>query len=644
MTELIVTSSVLISVVAGVRHFFKGKISLRLQYALWAMVLMRLLMPFSLTASPISVMNIIENTAAISDDIGVLKNQRSAPEPKLSLEFDEPEIPSGRNDAELSMPHKLKDADIGARDWTKTIAIIWYSGIAAVGLVLLFSNISFWRKLRRTRKEYVVSDCALPVYVVDALPSPCIFGIFRTAVYITPETLESETKLRHVLAHELTHYRHGDHIWSLLRGVCLAVHWYNPLVWLAGILSRRDAELACDEGTIKKIGEESRIEYGRTLIGLSIERHSAMDLLCCATTMVSGEKGIKERIMLIAKKPKMLMTTLAAVLIIAVFTAGCTFTGAASGSVPAELGIIMEGVNVPDSVLDAAKEQVGEYFEMSKEEFPGYKYTNWRIEALEWVYSYDEADGKKLDIYRMNYEFLSEAPENIMMAGRMYITEDNWVCPIYPNCTYLVIDAREDKYLFAMMENDCVPGDEIFTTDMKRRLADYTPTTGESIDTDQLAVSGLSNDTNIGIGVFLDYADDDIVIFHGYFGLFVYDLKAREIVFSMDLKKSVGTTNIEGSEGAAVRVSADGSVIQLYHYPEKFSPQNAYYIRTSDFTCTYGTYRELESCFSIDEYGSVEFADGTRGEINLGGSHGIAGTISALSYKRGNDEYALFEY
>ena len=73
--------------------------------------------------------------------------------------------------------------------------------------------------------------------------------------------LTDKTAQRHVLAHELTHYRHGDHLWSLLRCVAVTLHWYNPLVWLAAALSRRDAELACDEGTLHRLGEEERTAY-----------------------------------------------------------------------------------------------------------------------------------------------------------------------------------------------------------------------------------------------------------------------------------------------------------------------------------------------------------------------------------------------
>jgi hypothetical protein len=103
------------------------------------------------------------------------------------------------------------------------------------------------------------------------------------------------------------------------------LHWFNPLEWLAAALSRRDAELACDEGTIRRIGEKNRLEYGRTLIQLICAKRKPMDLLCCATTMSQSKKEIRERIALIAKKPKMFLITM--VIVILAAAAGCTFTG-----------------------------------------------------------------------------------------------------------------------------------------------------------------------------------------------------------------------------------------------------------------------------------------------------------------------------
>jgi len=162
--------------------------------------------------------------------------------------------------------------------------------------------------------------------VSEVVETPCLIGLFRPAIYVTPDAAAESGVLRHAVEHELTHLRHGDHIWSLLRGVCILIHWYNPLVWWAADLSRNDAELACDEATIKRIGEEERAEYGRTLIGMTCKKRTAP--LLAATTMTGSKNSIKERIMLIAKKPKTSFYTLIAVVLIAAVAVGCTFTGA----------------------------------------------------------------------------------------------------------------------------------------------------------------------------------------------------------------------------------------------------------------------------------------------------------------------------
>ncbi|MEG2212879.1 MAG: M56 family metallopeptidase, partial [Clostridiales bacterium] len=134
-----------------------------------------------------------------------------------------------------------------------------------------------------------------------------LFGLFRLAIYLTPEAAGDET----------THYRPGDCIWSLLRGICLGFHGYNPLVWWAAILSRNDAELACDEATIKRIGE----------IEMTCQGHPA--LLLTATAMTGSKSSMKECITLIVKKPKTAIYTLVTVLLIAAVAAGCALAGTA---------------------------------------------------------------------------------------------------------------------------------------------------------------------------------------------------------------------------------------------------------------------------------------------------------------------------
>ena len=161
-------------------------------------------------------------------------------------------------------------------------------------------------------------------------------------------------------------------------------------------------------------------------------------------------------------------------IIAAVCAAGCNFAANEGNNSSAdEIGIVLESIDVPDIVLEAAKTKVGQFFEMDRESFPGYGYVNWRIEDLKYSYTYENLDDMQLVIYQMNYEFLSESPENIVLAGGMYITEDNWVMPNYPNSSFLIFRQDGDTLTFlgSMMANDCTPGTQTFTDDLRRVLS-----------------------------------------------------------------------------------------------------------------------------------------------------------------------------
>ena len=148
----------------------------------------------------------------------------------------------------------------------------------------------------------------MPVYVSHHVKSPCLFGL-NPAIYLPHKNLDKDA-LRYALAHEETHYRHADHLWAYVRCLCLAIHWHNPFVWWAATLSRQDCEMACDESTLNRIGDEHRKAYGHTLIDMIECSVKPSDLLSCATTMSAGVSAIKERITMIAQKPKMLLSTL----------------------------------------------------------------------------------------------------------------------------------------------------------------------------------------------------------------------------------------------------------------------------------------------------------------------------------------------
>lgn len=327
MTEWMISSSVLIAVVAAVRYLLKGKIALGLQYGLWLLVLVRLLVPVSFGESRVSVMNAVPGgipSVNIPSTGGPAQNTTSGQavpaNPDTALNPDIVETVT-------AFPDSPTNPSVRTVDWSDVVGDLWLGGVGAVGLCLIVSNVHFGRKLKKTRQRVAVAGYPMPVYRSDTVETPCMFGLFRPVVYVTTGLMENERGLRHVLAHEATHYRHRDYIWSALRGICLALHWYNPLVWWAAVLSRRDGELACDEGTIRRLGESERMDYGRTLIGLTCAKRGAGALLLNATTMTGGKKSIQERIALIARKPRMAIYTLIGVLLVATIAVGATFTG-----------------------------------------------------------------------------------------------------------------------------------------------------------------------------------------------------------------------------------------------------------------------------------------------------------------------------
>lgn len=381
MTEWILSSSVLILVVIGLRTVLKGKITLRLQYALWALVLLRLLIPVNFGSSAMSVSNL---TAAEEVTVTADSVQES---PQLNLVPNQPQESNTHLHQEQAQPGKVDSAEKQQTtrkvDWKDAARITWFAGVLLVGTAFCVTNLHFRKKILASREPMNKCKDGLTVYVSDRIDTPCLFGLLKPAIYITYPVADDDKLLRHTLAHEATHFRHRDHVWALLRCVCLALHWYNPLVWWAAFLSRQDGELACDEGTIAQLGEGERAEYGRTLIGMTCQKKA--NVLITATTMNSGKSSLRERIVLIAKKPKMAVYTLIALVLIAAVAVGCTFTGARQDRADAY-------EKLPEYLENYSYEQVKERMDREEVRFLG------NVEDYALVYC--SGTGPTLNLYR----------------------------------------------------------------------------------------------------------------------------------------------------------------------------------------------------------------------------------------------------
>lgn len=137
-------------------------------------------------------------------------------------------------------------------------------------------------------------------------------------------------------------------------------------------------------------------------------------------------------------------------------------------------GLLSWDRDVPTLVLESAKTQVENLFHIDRLDHPDYNYTDWRIESLTHSHTYPDFDGARLLLYRVNYEFFSATPDNILLAGGMRITADNWVVPGYPDSTYLIFcqDGDELAFIRLMVENDCAPGTLLLEEDLRQILAE----------------------------------------------------------------------------------------------------------------------------------------------------------------------------
>ena len=341
MIELLITSSLLILAVLAARALLAGRISRRMQYALWGLVLLRLLLPISLPQSRASVLNALPDTAQVSLARPEEFSGETLPAPAdtevqtgTAPETDLAQTATGGTQAGISGGIADTSGSEPHPEWSLNPAallpVVWAAGAVLTGGALLWANLRFSLRLRRERCQLDLEPeitGGLPVYLCHELASPCLHGLIHPAIYLNPAALESRERLEFVLAHEKTHYRHKDHIWGALRCVLLAVYWFDPLVWWAAAASRRDCELACDEAVTAAMEEARRRDYGRCLVELIPNRARGTALL--AATSMSGSAGAMQRrlkAIVTAKKPR--RAAIALTLAGAVLLTACTFTGA----------------------------------------------------------------------------------------------------------------------------------------------------------------------------------------------------------------------------------------------------------------------------------------------------------------------------
>ena len=256
---------------------------------LWALVAVRLVCPVSLQ-SPVSAYQ-VATPAAVQDSGGVTYFQyvhTSGDKPSIQLDV-ETIRPAGITPVQQDT---AADTSHTVTRYMPPYVMIW---LAVGGALLLYGLVSTLRLRYRVREGMRLRE---NIWLCDAVTSPFLLGILRPRIYL-PSGMD-ERQMDYVLAHEHAHLRRGDHIWKPLGYLLLAVHWFNPLVWVAYWLFCRDIETACDERVVRSMGVEDKKAYSMALLTCSQGRRMVL-----ACPVAFGEVGVKSRIKAVLhyKKP-----------------------------------------------------------------------------------------------------------------------------------------------------------------------------------------------------------------------------------------------------------------------------------------------------------------------------------------------------
>ncbi len=338
-----------------VKTALKKQLNARLQYMLWAIVVLRLLVPFSFTtqwspflpAQPAGLtLPAVSEQADLHEEAAAgLPPQVTAPQTdpvnqaKQTMQYDQAAEPQKGLGA---VPRTQASAPVRI-DWMVLIVFTWLAGALVISIRFSYRSRQLKKTVMRSRtgtapewmrdmfdkcKDDIGLKRRVRIAIQSGMPVPAVMGVFRP-VLLVPEGLVKEgntERVRHVFMHELMHCRRQDLavLW-LLNALC-AVYWFNPLVWLCGKLIRRDMEAACDDMVVKKLGTFHRQSYIETILHFSGKNEFANAQ--AAMSLNDGCMRMRARIRSMymkqtTKRVKATVWVLAVLMLFAAFTAGC---------------------------------------------------------------------------------------------------------------------------------------------------------------------------------------------------------------------------------------------------------------------------------------------------------------------------------
>ena len=269
---------------------------------LWGVVALRLVCLFSIE----SALSLIPSAETIPSEI-VTETREPVLYEQATLDIvTNPTLPSA---AEVPVGVSRQQAQVDFNIYS----VLWLAGMAAL---LVHALVSAGKLKRKLATAILLRD---NIYESEFVDSPFVFGVVKPNIYL-PMHMDEGTAA-YVIAHERAHLARRDHWWKVLGYLVLALHWFNPLVWVAYILFCRDIELACDEKVVKGLDGAARADYSQALLSCAAPKRAV-----AACPLAFGEGNIKMRVKSALHYKKPAFWVAAAAVLAVVIMAVCFLT------------------------------------------------------------------------------------------------------------------------------------------------------------------------------------------------------------------------------------------------------------------------------------------------------------------------------
>lgn len=269
---------------------------------LWGVVALRLVCLFSIE----SALSLIPSAETIPSEI-VTETREPVLYEQATLDIvTNPTLPSA---AEVPVGVSRQQAQVDFNIYS----VLWLAGMAAL---LVHALVSAGKLKRKLATAILLRD---NIYESEFVDSPFVFGVVKPNIYL-PMHMDEGTAA-YVIAHECAHLARRDHWWKVLGYLVLALHWFNPLVWVAYILFCRDIELACDEKVVRGLDGAARADYSQALLSCAAPKRAV-----AACPLAFGEGNIKTRVKSALHYKKPAFWVAAAAVLAVVIVAVCFLT------------------------------------------------------------------------------------------------------------------------------------------------------------------------------------------------------------------------------------------------------------------------------------------------------------------------------